>query len=408
MPDKPILLISGGATTRPLWKPLGEVYDLAFLYANAGQEAASVGISALPLAALMDGDLTETVENQAALLTAKVVNGLPAVSERMAQAFGHSAPPALNGHMGNWFAGYAHHFLLGEIAILAQLDKLAATGRHIAGCVTHEDVAPDTRALVAWANAHNLHTIHVPHAPCHLLPGVVDIHRETRTRYIAASGPAVARFYTDGGFPAENIRLTGAPHWDELYDGAIPGKREARQVMKVPDGQPVLMYQTTWGQTTSLRSEFEAEFERGFTAMLDTAQRLGAFLCVKIHWNDQRPDREEHYAKQMEAAGVDGLVTRQHYTYVMAASDVLVAQGPSNMCLDAAILGLPSVYITTEGFDFATSLPARCAPEGLLAAVTDTLANPPDLGTFIREYNCVHPDGDATAKVVAMVTELCA
>ena len=404
---RPLLLISGGPSTRPLWPLLAEHYDLAFLYAPAGQEAISQGLPAVALAALMDVDLTEMVENQAALLTGRIVAAMPQVAERFASAYGLSAPPALNGHMGDWFAGYAHHFLLGEIAILAQLEKLKSSDRRIVGCLTHEDVAPDTRAMVAWCNAHDIPTIHVPHSPCHLLPGVVDIHRETRTRWIAASGPQVERFYVESGFDSEHVRLTGAPQWDDLYHGAIPNKREARAVLKVPDGLKVLTYQTTWGQTTSLRSEFEAEFDTGFAATLAAAKALGTYLMVKIHWNDQRPEREDYYAKQMDAAAVAGLVTRQHYSYVLAATDCLVAQGPSNMCIDAAIMGAPSVYLQTDGFDFATSYPRRCAPDGLLAEVQATLETPGDLSSFIRQYNSAHPDGNASENVVSMVTELC-
>lgn len=406
MPDKPFLLITGGPTTRPLWAPLSETYDLEFLYAQAGQEAAGMGLNAIPLVALMDGDLTEGVENQAALITARVVNALPQISDRFASAYGLSAPPALNGHLGDWFAGWAHHVLTGEMAILAQLDKLWRTGRNLAGCLTQEDVAPDTRALVMWCNQHDVPTIHVPHAPCHLLPGVVDIHRETRTKWIAAGGPQVERFYVESGFPPEKIRLTGAPHWDELYHGALPSKREARSVLGIPAGA-CLMYQTTWGQTTSLRSEFEQEFDAGFAATLEAARALNAYLMVKIHWNDGRPEQEEYHAKKMDAAGVVGLVTRQHYTYVLAAADCLIAQGPSNMCIDAAIMGTPSVYIQTEGFDFATSYPRRCGPDGLLDEIRATLETPGDLGSFISQYNSVHPDGDATQKVVDMVRELC-
>ena len=77
------------------------------------------------------------------------------------------------------------------------------------------------------------------------------------------------------------------------------------------------------------------------------------------------------------------------------------------MCLDAAILGVPSVYLQTEGFDFATSLPARCGPDDLLGTVQATLDSPPDLGAFIREYNSVHPDGDAADCIVDWVKELC-
>lgn len=409
MDSKPLLLISGGPTTRPLWGLLSETYDLVMLYPAAANEAIGLGLPAAALASVTDGALQDAIQNQAALLSARVVAGLPQIAERTARLYGPERPAPLNGHLGEWFAGYAHQLILGEVAILAQLARLGGAGRRIAGCVTHEDVAPDTRALVAWCNGKGVPTIHVPHAPCHLLPGVADIHRETRTQYIAASGPLAAKFYTDSGFPAANIRLTGAPHWDELYHGALPTRREARAVLAVPDG-PCLLYQTTWGQTTSLRSDFEREFEAGFAAVLQAAKEHDAFLMVKIHWNDGRPEQEERYAKQMEAAGVAGLVTRSHYTYVLRAADLLIAQGPSNMCLDAAILGTPSVYIQTEGFDYASALPRRAPADGIRREITWALEHPEPAAMwdeFASQYNTPHPVGGAAENVAAWVKELC-
>ena len=406
---KPLLLISGGPSTKALWPDLAERYDLVFLYTAAGQEAAGNGLPAAPLAAVVDPDLQERIENTTVLMTAQVVANLPAISQRFGLAYGHDAPAQLNGRLGTWFAGYSHHILLGTISILAQLEKLAASGRRIAGCVTHEDVAPDTRAMVTWCNAHGIPTIHVPHAPCHLTADGPDVHKETRAQWIAASGPQVAEFYKRCGFPADHVEITGGPQWDDLYSGAIPGKAEARTVLGIGDRTgPVLCYMTTWGQTTSLRSGFDAEFEQGWQAVLAAAQKLGAYLMVLVHWNDQRGDIEDAYAKEMDAAGVDGLVTRSHKSYIVTAADVLIAQGPSNMCIDAAITGTPSVYLQTEGFDYATPLPHRAAVGGLMGAIQDALdGGTAGLGAFVAEYNAAQPHGDAADRVVAMVERLC-
>lgn len=408
---RPLLLISGGPSTRALWPGLAEHYDLVFLYPQAGQEAKELGLRAAALAELVDPDLQESIQNQAALLTARVVGRLPELSERFHAAFGQDGPPALNGRLGDWFAGYAHYLLQGEVAILAQLERLAGQGRVIAGCLTHEDVAPDTRAMVAWANQRGIPTLHVPHAPCHLTTPAPDIHKETRATFIAASGPQVARFYQDCGVPAERITLTGGPQWDELYDGAMPGREEARRVA-VPDWKagPILVYMSTWGQTTSLRSNFDAEFNEGWQATLAAAKALGAFLCVLVHWNDQRADTEDAYAKALDAAGVDGLVTRAHKSYILRAADLLIAQGPSNMCIDAAIAGTPSVYLQTEGFDYATALPRRCLPADLLGELTGALGHPApadEWSDFISQYNSAHPTGAAAERVVDWVRQLC-
>lgn len=416
MADRPVFLISGGPSTRSLWVPLAERYDLAFLYAQAGQDAHDAGLPAAPMAQLMDGELSEKVDNTAVLMAAALVGHLPELHERFAQAyqglFNGQTPARLDGGVSGWMAGFAHHMLRGEVAILAQLEKLSSQGATIAGCLTHEDVAADTRALVGWCNARGIPTIHVPHAPCHLLPGVQDIHRETRAVYIAASGPQMARFYAESGHDPAAIRMTGAPHWDDLYHGALPERAESRTVIGIPADQvgPVLCYMSTWGQTTSIRSEFEREFEQGWAATLAAAKQMDAYLMVLVHWNDGRPETEQYYAEQLEAAGVAGLVTRSHKSYLLRAADLLIAQGPSNMCLDAAIMGTPSVYLQTPDFDYATALPRRAGPDNIAREITWALENPAPASAwdeFVGLYNSSHPDGDATERVLAWVDELC-
>ena len=264
------------------------------------------------------------------------------------------------------------------------------------------------RALVNWCNARGIPTLHIPHAPCHLLPGVTDIHRQTRARWIAASGPAVAEFYAESGHDRSFIVITGGPQYDAVYtDG--PERAEARRVLVGDYAGPVLCYQTTWGQTTSLRSEFEAEFERGWQAVLAAARHLGAYVMVNVHWHDQRPDTVDRYEASLKAAGVPGLVTRDHFRYVLAAADVLVAQGPSNVALEAAMVGTPSCYIQTDDFDFRTELPYRGTPETIDIAIGRALASRGGdaWDEFIAQYNAAHPDGDAAERVAALVESVC-
>lgn len=422
--ERPILLVSGGPSTFALWPGLAERYDLVFLYPQAAERAQALGLPAIALAQLADGDLQEHIQNSAVLLSARVVAGLPRVAQTFAAAFGPQAAPHFNGHLGEWFPGYALHLLGAEIAVLAQLQRLAETGRRLAGCLTHEDVATDTRALVAWCRARGLPTLHVPHAPCHLTTPGPDIHKQTRAEWVLASGPAVADFYAENGHDPARIVVTGGPQWDELYGGALPARDEARAVLLPPDlpipvtgtgpgeigpDRPVVAYMTTWGQTTSLRSDFDREFEAGWQAVLAEARARGAYLAVLRHWNDQRPGVDEHYARALAQAGVDGLVTRDHKTYVLRAADVLVAQGPSNMCLEAAILGTPACYLQTEGFDYRTALPYRATPETLGAALTAALASrgAPEWETMAAAYNAAHPDGGAVDRVLEEVARRC-
>ena len=238
-----------------------------------------------------------------------------------------------------------------------------------------------------------------------------DIHGQTRAQWIAASGQAVAEFYAARGHDQARIVITGGPQYDVMY-GPRPDKAEARRVLGIANDDPastapVMLYFTTWGQTTSLRGGFEHEFTAGWQAVLAEAKRRGAYLCVKIHWHDNRAGVEERYEKDLAAAGVPGLVTRSHLLYVLAAADVLVAQGPSNICLEAAMAGVPSCYLVTDGFDFATPLPYRGCPETIGDAIGQALGEPADWDGFVAAYNAVHPHGGAAENVVEMVRRVC-
>jgi hypothetical protein len=218
----------------------------------------------------------------------------------------------------------------------------------------------------------------------------------------------VARFYAESGHDAAFIAVTGNPAWDGLY-ADVPDKVESRAVTGLLSAELVIVYMTTWGQTTSLRSDFEREFQAGWQAVLAEAKSLGALLCVLVHWNDGRPGIEEQYEAALKAAGVGGLVTRQHKNYLLRAADVLVAQGPSNMAIEAAILGTPAAYLQTADFDYATPLPYRGTPATIGAAIRDALVSRgiDDWQAFVSEYNDAHPVGDATGRVLDLVAQLC-
>ena len=87
----------------------------------------------------------------------------------------------------------------------------------------------------------------------------------------------------------------------------------------------------------------------------------------------------------------------------------MVAPGPSNMCVDAAICGTPSCYLTAEGFDYAHPLPYRAGPEGIAEVIKQAMDSRGDplWGDFCKHYNAAHPAGGAVERVVEMVRRIC-
>ncbi len=408
--DKPILLLSGGGNQQSLWLDLAKDYTLAFLYPQAAQLAREMGcVEIVNLSEAASADATEAIANDSARLIGQVMTGLPAALQTFKNIYNDSGPAALNGQLPNWWGGYCLHHIQAAVARLEALNMLTRQPLPIVGCVTHEDVAPDTRTLVDWAKAQGVPTIHMPHAACHLLPAAgPDIHRETRTDYIAASGLYMRDWYIGNGFDPEHIAITGAPQLDGLY-GELSSRSEARDVLHLAQEDKVLCYAATWGQTTSIRGEAEREIDDGLAEVLKLAKDMNATLMIKVHPNDA-PQADQFYTKALQLAKLNGLVTRWHSNYVVRAADVVIAQGPSNFCIDAAIMGVPSCYIQTEGFDFVNewALPYRGSADMLKAMVDAALdsRDDPRWQSFIEYYNAAHPIGDASTRALDYIRSI--
>jgi len=279
----------------------------------------------------------------------------------------------------------------------------------VAGVVVHEDVAPDTRSMVLWARARGIPSVHVPHASCHLRDDAgPDIHRETRTDWIAASGEYMAQWYTRHGFPRERIRVVGAPQMDALYQQRME-RDVARRIWNFGQDDRIAVYATTWAQTTGLRGGWKDEHAAGLEAVLRLAKAQDMRLIIKIHPNDAG-GVEKNLEDAMKAAGVKGRVARQHNHLALSVADLFIAQGPSNMCIEAAIFGVPACYLMTEGFDYQTSpLPFRSMPEALEGTARMALESRGDplWQDFIRFYNDAHPEANAVERLTEFVREVC-
>ncbi len=392
------LLVTGGPVTQSMWSGLAEKYDLVFMYPQAKGLATDMGIKSRSLVEFLTPEHHEYADNAAVVMGARVVQSLPKLQEQI-----HSIIPVpnqyLDGNLPEWWAGFIHANLRERITQVMAMRALFEKEKPV-GLVTHEDVTPECRTMVMFCKARGVPTIHVPHAACHITDKR-DIHRETKCDWIAASGTYERDWFAGNG--ASQIRVVGKPDLDWAYDPLLPSKEEARRILGL-DGF-VVTYASTWGQTTSLRGGFGEELSNGVTAVLNLCKSRNAKLAIRVH-RSEPPQAEGEYERVMREAGVTGFITREHNHLLVRAGDVLVAQGPSNTCILAAIVGTPSCYIQTEGAEYAHAMPPRCAPEGLDKAVNDALAVT-DWTEFVDVYNAAHPLGNATERAVEMVAEIC-
>jgi len=235
-----------------------------------------------------------------------------------------------------------------------------------------------------------------------------DIHTESISDYIAASGNYSANWYADRGFPRERIKITGMPQWDVGYSINLPSRSEARRVLGVEEDAFLLIYASTWGQLTSLRGGFENEYEHSMREVIEATQELGATLCVKMH-PGEAANQEQIYLQIIKDNKVSGFVTRGFNEYVLRAGDILVSHSPSNICCQAAAIGLRSCYFPTEGFEFPFPGPVRVAGTSLTHAIkiTQSLDWDKTWEIFARETNDAHPIGNACERIVEFVRSVC-
>jgi hypothetical protein len=233
-----------------------------------------------------------------------------------------------------------------------------------------------------------------------------DIHRQTRAEFIAAAGRYMRDWYIEQGHPADRIQITGAPYWDENCSEHLPLRDEARRVLRIDSSLPVICHAATWSQTTAVRGGYENEEERWIDAVLRLANDMRAITLFKIHPH-AGANIEEYFVKRLEEANMPGLVTRHHMFYLIRAADVVVAAGPSNICVDAAMLGTPSCYFQTEGFDYRHALPFRGGVDELPQMARDAMASSGDpvWADFVGTYNDAWPDGNAADRTVEYIEQ---
>ncbi len=408
---RPTLLITSNHTITPLWEGLSKNYDLCIVGQQAGL-AQELGIEgAFPLAKYVTPDINETAINAAYKLSAKLFDAQISTSlaSEIEEWIGQDAPEQLKADkVAQWWPAMVGEHIRQEASLIEAMG--AAMKEHkVVGCLVHEDVTPDMRTMILYCKTKGVPTIHVPHANTFYVGKEWDIHTESISDYITASGNYAKQFYVKWGYDSNHIRCTGMPQLDSWYTNNSPSRIEVRKVLGIDDKDFVIIYATSWGQLTSLRGEFDNEFTRNLKRVLDTTKEMKATLVIKMHPGEGR-GQEEMYMNGIKEAGVNGCVTRSYNEYVLRAGDVLCAHSPSNICTQASIIGLPSFYIPTEDFSFPIDGPIACN-NNMSECIKDSISRPKsDWDNFAKQMNAVHGDldnGNSSERICEFVGEIC-
>jgi hypothetical protein len=398
---KPVLVTLGGPNGVPLWHSLSEYYRLAFLDSSAGQLAEQMGVpDVLYVERFIEPAKVNIARAEALWQTWKVMGAVQSGSLLLHPDVDGLRRPTLQGWLPISFVELATAAYVRIFGLIGLLEK-----EGMAGIVVHEDVTPLGRVAVQFGNAENVPTLHMPHANHFLKPGTVDIHCETIGTYIGASGTYMKDWYEACGVPSSNITVTGGCQFDRFYkDLSIPSKDSARRALGLPADGLVLTYGTTWAQYTGVWGDPEKDLERGWQSMLAAAKEMSAYLLVKMH-PGQGGNPEKKYEADMKAAGVKGAISRQHGDFFLRAADCLVTQGSSNLAVEAAILGTPSVELYLCSSKYPDFGPKGTWGEGLAQLILEAIARGP-LVDFVQQMNFDN-DGKAVERTVEWIRGIC-
>lgn len=407
--DRPVVMLSGGKTTLPLAKPLDARFKVAVLDQNAVQSILSAGVDEVLCPAKGAGTLLGAQSaNDAALLIGKIVGNLQRIGPRFSLN-GSSSGKAAD-KVGDWLPGLAASMLPQLTFDVRTLAAMSASA-DIRAVVTHEDVTPRFRALVLWAKARGIPTVHVPHAN-HFIRTRPDIHDGCLCEWLLAASPWMRDWYAERGYPADRIEVVGNPTWDKWVKvNETVDRRHARAVLQLSQDVPVLMYCTSWPQTTNVVDDHDL-WETANAAVLKAAKGRSWQLVWSLHPGDHASWRVK-YANMAKDAGVPAVVVQGHLELTLRAADAVLAVGPSNVLVEAGLAGTPPLTIPLRGYGFAGEPPwtARATATGIKDRVGWVLAHPEAWdearAAFVERY-ARNGDAGAVARAVEFVGGLAA
>lgn len=417
--QKLVILISGGNTTQGLAPRLLNDYDVAVYEPQIAQALAQkFGERVIPLGNFVTAELQNQAANEAVTQSARVLaGGTLGVAQRIEQvdAWEHFRGNGLAKDLAQWFPAYVHGSLQRQIVRLLALDRLAET-RRVKLVVTHEDVTETYGGLARWATVRGIPTLHVPHANSYMLPEYgPDLHETSICDAIAAT-PHMADFYRERGYAGE-IHITGSPLFDR-WAAYEKDRVWAQRCLNLDPARPVVVYASSWGQRTNARDNLE-RFDAALIAMLTAAANHPDWqLVIKMHPGEPA-NAERAYAQAAQDYGVDVVITRQYLELVLSAADVLVALGPSNVLVDAALMDVPGICLRLPGFqmdgaavvEIEPSTGAQDDADALAAAIERALTIEGQAEWTAQRADLIYrnaylADGKATARVATLCKEL--
>jgi hypothetical protein len=391
------VIISGWQPTYALYDALSKHYTVAVYDQQTAQKLSiqsEGGHVVAPIAGAQQG-LYDKARNDAVNAVIDIMGGL---SPDAFSINGRQAPDP-----ESWLPGLAVNHLAEVVTYLRVLDAYAESDDvELSGVVTHEDVTPRFRALATWGKARGVPVIHIPHNNCFLTERP-DMHDQTLADWILAASPYMRDWYVTRGFAPERIKIIGFPPWDRWATYEMPQDR-ARAVLNL-DERPIVAFCTGWAQATNAIDD-HSQADAAMHFLFQAAQREGWQVIWKLHPGDA-PGSEARYGKAAASYRVPTLVTRDHLAWTLSAADVVLSTGPSNVLVEAGIVGPPPALFPLRGYGFDRTPPweVGLSVDDVRNTVNELLGLPDweyQRKRFVRRY-AFKADGKATKRAVRQI-----
>jgi hypothetical protein len=263
-----------------------------------------------------------------------------------------------------WFPPLTYDIISYTLSRIWALERIIEE-HGIAGILLHEDVTVDGRLLAAVGRAQNVPIMHVPHANHFIDPRAGDIHADSRADYIGVYGQHMFDWYAAAGVAPEKLTIIGGAHWEDVYKEAESLSMDhARRCFGLPLNKLVYMYATSWAQGTNTWGRGQEDLYDSMRWVMQAAKDADAHVLAKIHPHEpmQHADR---YAEIAKESGVHTVFTSNYLGHCLAAADVVITQGSSNIAVEAGIMGKPVAEMFQPGTQYPQqfNIPGTWGPD---------------------------------------------
>jgi hypothetical protein len=285
--------------------------------------------------------------------------------------------------------------------------------RELSGILLHEDITGGANFIAQWARANEVPCVHVAHGGYgrrEAYPGQDwDPHLKLRADVVCVWNEAQQASYLRQGAAPASVRLTGAGIMDHWFD-IVPDKRWAKEMFGLDPDRPVL----TWlGDFATFSIDSVAkQIDAGFATICEAMKLLSDWQFIVRPHPGQHPWMQEWHAKMLKEHDMHGTIVMGDYMELIAqASDVFYTATGSTACVEASIVGTPTVVTADSLKDDPFYIWAEAGNPQALTDAIKVCRGREKTGEWRDAKNkalyelCWLADGKATERVMAVINE---